>query len=81
MRYAKVRGKRSTVEAYLPSNYRVGLESFLPDGRSDLLIEGEDEAGWTLDEYVIPRLASGLMFAKEYATREEAAEATSAAMN
>jgi hypothetical protein len=32
------------------------------------LIEGEDNAGWTLDGYVIPRLASGLIFAKEVST-------------
>lgn len=30
-----------------------------------VLIGGVDKAGWTLDDYVIPRLASGLHFAKE----------------
>jgi hypothetical protein len=28
-------------------------------------ITGTDQAGWTLDDYVIPRLASGLIVAKE----------------
>jgi hypothetical protein len=31
----------------------------------EFVIQGEDNAGWTLDDYVIPRLASGLHFAKE----------------
>lgn len=48
------------VHAYLPSNYGVRK---LDDGR--LEIYGHDVAGWTLDEYVIPRLASGLIFAEE----------------
>lgn len=29
------------------------------------VIEGEDKSGWTLDDYVIPRYASGLIVAKE----------------
>ena len=29
------------------------------------MIGGRDVAGWTLDAYVIPRLASGLYFATE----------------
>jgi len=43
------------IEAYLPSNYKV----------VEVVIEGEDSAGWTLDGYVLPRLASGLHFGKE----------------
>ena len=49
-----------TVRAYLPSNYtaeRTMLDS--------IIIDGTDNAGWTLDGYVIPRLASGLIFARE----------------
>jgi hypothetical protein len=34
-------------------------------GREGLVIEGTDNAGWTLDGYVLPRLASGLYFGKE----------------
>lgn len=52
-----------TVSAYLPSNYRVrGTEISEPEY---LVIEGEDNAGWTLDGYVIPRLWSGLIAATE----------------
>ena len=46
------------VEAYLPSNYSVVRSEVGP------LIFGRDNAGWTLG-YVIDRLASGLIFAKE----------------
>jgi len=56
------------VKAYLPDNYQVvRLALDLPDGEVGrrLLIIGTDVAGWTLDEYVIPRLASGLIFAQE----------------
>ena len=31
----------------------------------ETVIGGRDVAGWTLDAYVIPRLASGLYFATE----------------
>ncbi len=56
------------VKAYLPDNYqvtRIAVE--VPDGEVmiRLLIIGTDVAGWTMDEYVIPRLASGLIFATE----------------
>jgi len=47
------------IEALLPSNYTVDQIG------DDWIITGEDNAGWTLDEYVIPRLASGLIFAEE----------------
>lgn len=49
------------IRAFLPSNYSV---SFQPD-INGWLIEGQDNAGWTLDGYVIPRLASGSIFATE----------------
>ena len=48
------------VQAYLPANYTA---SRTPAG--DILITGEDVAGWTLHDYVIPRLASGLIWAAE----------------
>lgn len=47
------------VQAYMPGNYSVEVTD---DG---LTIIGTDRAGWTLDGYVIPRLASGLIFAEE----------------
>ena len=62
MRIAQVIGERSTltgVEAYMPSNYR----AFEANG--NIYIVGADFAGWTMDEYVLPRLGSGLHFARE----------------
>lgn len=49
------------VAAYLPSNYEV-VDLILPD---IVVIAGVDNAGWTLDGYVIPRLASGMIRAEE----------------
>lgn len=45
------------VAAYLPSNYTA--EQVGPYVR----ITGEDEAGWTMQDYVLPRLASALIVA------------------
>ena len=44
------------VERYLPSNYSASV------GEGRVIIEGEDVAGWTWDSYIVPRLASGLIF-------------------
>jgi hypothetical protein len=61
-------GKKTLAEQvgqYLPSNYRV-VETLTPDSHSEkVLVAGIDKSGWTLDGYVLPRLASGLMFGKE----------------
>lgn len=56
------------VAKYLPDNYKVdgvvdataldGLDFPYPQG---IVISGRDVAGWTLDDYVLPRLASGLI--------------------
>jgi len=73
-RFAVVDGlkySRSQVAAYLPDNYKIGYvmrEGYL---NQRILIVGEDKAGWTLDGYVIPRLASGLIFAYEKGSAEE----------
>lgn len=71
-RYALVRGNDVTTErvaAYLPRNYKVvcTASAFNPvDGTCDVvLIEGKDSDGWTLDDYVIPRLGSGMMAVEE----------------
>ncbi len=53
------------VAQYLPANYAVVAEwlTQADDGnhcRHKVIIEGHDNAGWTLDDYVIPRLASGM---------------------
>lgn len=72
-RYAIVRNARDRreAEAYLPGNYEViheGEETFGENGPTFSLVQviaGEDVAGWTLDDYVIPRYASGLIWAEE----------------
>lgn len=47
------------VNAYLPSNFQA-------DRKGDVItITGTDDHGWTLTEYVIPRLASAMIFAQE----------------
>jgi len=53
---------------YLPSNYTAALSTF-NNLTFKVRITGTDNAGWTLDGYVIPRLASGNMFAEEVAPR------------
>jgi hypothetical protein len=65
-RYALVKNARDRreAEAYLPDNYRVIGE--VPADRGPVfVIAGEDSHGWTLDGYVIPRYASGLIHAEE----------------
>lgn len=65
LRRARVIGHDSVEQLarYLPFNYEVVVG---PDGQP--YIEGHDYAGWTLDDYVIPRLASGLIVAEEVST-------------
>ncbi len=48
------------VRQYLPACYKV--TEVTP---TEVRIAGHDDHGWTLDDYVIPRLASGLIWAKE----------------
>lgn len=63
MRYARVYDSNvERVKRYLPGNYRVAGEGLDEEfGIAYTLVEGTDLAGWTLDGYVIPRLASGLI--------------------
>ena len=49
----------ATVQGYLPENY------IAVDYTGHICVVGFDDHGWTLDGYVIPRLASGLIPAKE----------------
>lgn len=64
MRYAIVSSShsRESIEAYLPSNYHVVHEDANGQGT---LIAGEDDHGWGLDSYVIPRFGSGLISCRE----------------
>lgn len=49
-----------SVARYLPANYKV------TDSDTDYVyFAGHDNAGWTMEDYVLPRLASGLIFAEE----------------
>lgn len=52
------------VANYLPRCYEAEL-AHAPD--RSVVISGYDDHGWTLDGYVIPRLASGLIHAYEVA--------------
>lgn len=64
LRRAVVTSKASSltaVRAYLPSNYTAEQ----PDPLGPVYIAGHDNAGWTLDGYVLPRLASGMHIAEE----------------
>ena len=64
VRLATVKQSRVSLEQvrnYLPQNYKAYLDPF----SDEIVINGVDRAGWTLDGYVIPRLASGLIVAKE----------------
>lgn len=64
MRYAIVSGnvKQDEVANYLPKNYSVIHQDRNGCG---ILIAGEDDHGWTMDDYIIPRLASGMIVANE----------------
>lgn len=48
------------VAAYLPDNYYVTYT-----GDDCIIVSGDDSSGWTLNDYVIPRLASGNIIAQE----------------
>lgn len=63
-RFAVVASNAPSIEAYMPANYRV-LGHFPCGDAAWTLIGGYDEAGWTLEDYIIPRLASGLYWAWE----------------
>lgn len=72
IRYATVKNARSIAEAraYLPGNYQVVWE-YEEDGKPVFVIEGDDGGGgWGLDSYVIPRYASGLIWANEIESPE-----------
>lgn len=63
-----------TIQAYMPRGWTATLvtKSNIEDDvavgwRRVVAVTGHDHAGWTLHDYVIPRLASGNWFAKEVA--------------
>lgn len=57
MRQGIVYGKADEIESirrYLPTNYGAFTWS------DDVIIVGQDSGGWTMEDYVVPRLNSGL---------------------
>ena len=60
-------GKSRSVADLLPSNYKVIGRTL--DNRSTIIV-GIDSHGWTLEEYVIPRLASGLIACTEMTEKD-----------
>lgn len=72
-RYALIMSDSSQIDAYMPGNYSViwrgEFMSYVTDRiaktQKVTVIAGEDNAGWTLDDYVLPRLASGMYHGKE----------------
>jgi hypothetical protein len=69
-RYAAVFSPPNVVREYLPGNYEV-VGWLSTEGEFTTLVAGYDNAGWTLDDYVIPRLASGLHTAVEITPRSD----------
>lgn len=61
---AEAQRKLEEVAKYLPAKYEASLQTDVV-GDFRVVITGEDDHGWTLDDYVIPRLASGLIAARE----------------
>lgn len=55
-------GKSKEVAQYLPKNFVVLGRTLDNTGT---IIAGVDDHGWTLDKYVIPRLASGMIACEE----------------
>jgi len=56
------------VKAYLPANFRVlGLMD------DEVVVIGHDHLGWTAEQYVIPRLQSGMFVVAEVDITEERA--------
>ena len=69
-RRAWIASTDTAIAAYLPANYHIARGTVRDPidptlTRLGTLIEGVDNAGWTLDGYVLPRLASGLYFGRE----------------
>lgn len=73
MRFAIVTGARDAKElwAYLPGNFAVLGGGPVKTYRDAVyVIGGSDSQGWTLDDYVIPRLGSGNIGAREISGKQ-----------
>jgi len=65
MRFAVADGDLAVVREYLPANYKARWGRRSGEKGRRVVIFGSDSHGWTLDGYVVPRLASGLIAAWE----------------
>lgn len=52
------------IKSYLPSNYAAELQFVETFKEKVIVIFGEDSAGWTMSDYVAPRLSSGGMWVR-----------------
>lgn len=52
---------KKRVDAYLPHDYHAEIH-VSAGGVCEVYVVGEDYAGWTMEDYVVPRLATGLVF-------------------
>ena len=70
-RTALIVGRDITAERvanYLPSNYTV-VDADVTGGDGDsVIIGGHDVAGWTIEQYIAPRLGTGGMFVVDSGT-------------
>ena len=68
-RYAIIFSDSPQIDAYMPGNYSVIWRGEYHEAykltNKVTVIAGEDNAGWTLDDYVLPRLASGMYYGEE----------------
>jgi hypothetical protein len=58
--------KAKRVAQYLPDNYSVTKVSDFGSRGGEIVIAGVDRQGWTAVDYVIPRLATGLLIVKAH---------------
>ena len=76
LRFAVIGSENYTeVARYLPMNYRIiHVIKYTPAKdktfHDRMLIAGNDNAGWTLDDYVLPRLGSGMIHGEEVSYEE-----------
>lgn len=64
-RFAMVGGRDLRgVDSYLPSNYTI-MGVVWWRGQRKVLIRGIDNAGWNMEQYIIPRFCSGLFCVEE----------------
>jgi hypothetical protein len=67
MKTIKITNYRSLeeVQRYLPEGWNAVIAASTANDEDVIVAWGEERAGWTVDGYIIPRLASGLIVAKE----------------